>query len=46
MMARFILKGCPRCRGGDLILERYVNPREVVYVCFQCSHAILVSRGW
>ncbi len=44
-MPKYILKGCPRCRQGDLILEKYVNPRELAYVCFQCSHMIPIPKG-
>ncbi len=44
VVPRYILRGCPRCAGGDLILEGYVNPRELAYVCFQCSHMILIPK--
>jgi Zn ribbon nucleic-acid-binding protein len=31
------LKSCPRCRTGDLVLERDLG-RFKVFVCLQCGH--------
>ncbi len=38
MLAQYILKGCPRCMGGDLILEFDILVRCWVYHCFHCGH--------